>query len=176
MHGRRRITPIRYYHISAIDLRFSYPSGTAKTLEFDIPDLEELFYDLEWRLVSKTAINHFHAMCGLDEPYSPLHDECKKTFRHLDNEWRRRVSQYGVWSTAKFMRRRDSTSALYLLLAHGVIYYQVTDWANARPGPLPDPHANMWSNYLEEQAHFLADLQFIFSRSDAENRSEAKNR
>ena len=176
LHRWRGITSIRYYHPSAIDLRSSHLSGTKKTVEFDVPDLEELFYDLEWRLTSKTAINHFYTTCGLDTPYSELHDECKKTFRHLDNEWRRRVAQHGVWPTLKFMHRCDSTSALYLLLAHNNLYYQITDWAQIRPGPVPNPHDNMWSDYLDGQAHLIADLQFIFGRSETENASEAKNR
>src|SRR5260221_736647 len=141
-------------------------SGNIQTIDFNTPDLEELFYDLKWRLCAKSAINTFHETCGLPAPYPPCHEECLKTMRHLNNEWKRRVYQYGVWSTAKFFRKCDECSALYLLLAHNTIFYRVSEWAIGRRIILPSPHESFWSIYLSEDHRYMDDVMSIFERKD----------
>ena len=86
--------------------------------------------------------------------------------RHLHNEWRRRIAQYGVWATAKFFRKRDESSALYLLLAHNSVYYRVTEWAQDKPIKLPSPHDAFWSTYLSEDPRYMDDVKAIFEKKD----------
>jgi len=86
--------------------------------------------------------------------------------RHLNNEWKHRVYQYGVWSTAKFFRKRDECSALYLLLAHNQVFYRVTEWAVGRPIRLPSPHESFWSIYLSEDPRYMDDVKSIFEKVD----------
>jgi len=61
--------------------------GEIQTADFDYADLEELFYNLEWHLCSKSVINSFYESCGLEIPYPPLHEQGTKIFRSLSHEW-----------------------------------------------------------------------------------------
>ena len=140
-------------------------SGNIQTVDFGMPDLEELFYELEWRLCAKNAINHFRTMCGFKEPFPPIHEECKKVMRHLHSEWRRRIDSYGVWATAKFFIKRDESSALYLLLAHNSLYYRAKEWAYAKPIHICSPHDSFWTAYLAEDPSYMDDINAIFGKN-----------
>ena len=95
-------------------------SGDRQTIHFKdfLDNYEQLFYELEERLVSKTARNTWYELCGHPIPHPPDQEQCTKDFHHLDNEWKRRVLKYGELSTAKYFRKRDVMSALYLVVVH----------------------------------------------------------
>ena len=65
-------------------------SGEIQTTDFDYMDLEELFWNLEWHLCSKTVINSFYKSCGFKIPYPSLHEQGTKIFRSLSCKWERR--------------------------------------------------------------------------------------
>ena len=64
-------------------------SGEIQTTDFDYADLEELFYNLEWHLCSKTIINSFYKSCSFAIPYPPLYEQGTKIFRSLSCTWER---------------------------------------------------------------------------------------
>ena len=66
-------------------------SGDRQTIHFKdfLEDYEQLFYELEERLVSKTACNTWYELCGHPIPNPPDQEQCTKDFRHLDNKWKR---------------------------------------------------------------------------------------
>ena len=58
-------------------------------------DLEELFYELEDCLVSKTAQNTFYEMCGHPIPHLPDLKACTQDFQSINNDWKCHVAKYG---------------------------------------------------------------------------------
>ena len=79
-------------------------SGDRQTIHFKdfLDDYEQLFYELEERLVSKTARNTWYELCGHPIPHPPDQEQCTKDFCHLNNEWKHRVPKYRELNTAKF--------------------------------------------------------------------------
>ena len=119
-------------------------------VDFTETNLQDLFDDLEWHLVAKDTINSFYEECGFPPPHDAYKEECMKTFQRLHREWERRVPQYSEFSTAKFFRRRDETSALYLGMYHLEAFARATNWGEGRFN-LPDPFQSYWSEYIREQ-------------------------
>jgi hypothetical protein len=133
-------------------------SGRAQTVEFD-QELEELFWDLEWRLASKTAKNDFYEACGLPPPHPPLQEKCQKAVRKLNTDWLKRVAQYDVWPTAKYFRRRDEASALYLSLYHDTLFTRANQWFADKQIAVPDPQQSFWAIYLQEEGAHVPNLK-----------------
>ena len=116
-----------------------YLSGRIQTVDFSTQDLEELFWDLEWHLSSKTVKNDFYEACGHPPPHPPMQEECCKVFRKLHEEWTRRATRYGQGSTNKFFRRCNELSALYLLIFHQDKYTEVDEWICKTQANVPNP-------------------------------------
>jgi len=136
-----------------------YLSGRIQSVDFSEPNLADLFGDLEWRLGSKTAKNDFYEACGKPLPFPPMQGALNKEFRQLNNEWTRRMRQYGRWSTAKYFCRRDGSSALYLYLYHPELYTDVTGWAGDRGLVVPSPEDMIWAAYLVEDGSIVLTLE-----------------
>src|SRR5579863_6947369 len=81
-------------------------------------NLEELFHELESRLISKTAHDTFHKMCRHPIPYPPNLEACTQDFQSINNDWKCHVAKYGQYTTALFFRRCNQTTAYYLLTIH----------------------------------------------------------
>jgi len=135
-----------------------YLSGCIQSVNFKEPILEDLFLNLEWRLGSKMAKNDFYEACGKPPPFPPMQGALNKEFQQLNNEWTRRARQYGRWSTAKYFRRRDGSSALYLYLYHPELYVDVTQWAGDCSHIVPSPEDMIWAAYLVEDRSTVPTL------------------
>ena len=128
-------------------------SGEIQTTDFDYADLEELFWNLEWHLCSKTVINSFYESCGFDIPYPPLHEQGTKTFRSLSREWERRSERFGPTATAKYLRKREETSALYLFIFQNDWFATTTLYYLQKGQYLPQPeHSFWWQVFRQDHA------------------------
>jgi hypothetical protein len=162
LHCLAKCTPPNHFtalcqHL-CIEGAAQYLSGRVQTVNFGEQNLEDLFWDLEWRLSSKSAKNSFYEACGHPPPHPPMREECHRTFQKLHNEWKRRVDKYGLVPTNKFFRRRDGASALYLFLFHTNTYANLESWAQSTHGDIPNPFDTIWAEYLVEDADRVGEL------------------
>ena len=102
-------------------------SGDQQTIPFHeyATNFKSLFYKLEECLVSKNARNQWYELCGHNIPHPPNQEQCTKDFRHLHNEWCRRVPKYGELNTAKYFCKCDELSILYLVVTHPVKFLEL---------------------------------------------------
>ena len=133
--------------------------GCVQTIDFR-QELEELFWDLEWRLVAKTAKNNFYAACRQPTPHPPMQEACQKVMRKYNNEWTKRVNKYGVWPTAKYFRRRNEPSALYLSLYHDTLFLRADQWFQDKQTEVPDSQQSIWAEFLREDGAHVPNLKY----------------
>ena len=125
-------------------------SGEIQTFDFNHTDLEELFYNLDWHLCSKSVINSFYESCGFTEPYPPLHKQGTKIFRSLSRKWTRRCERFGPTATAKYLGKREETSALYLFLFQNDWFASVTLHYLQCKQYLPQPKNSFWWQVFQQ--------------------------
>ena len=119
-------------------------SGEIQTADFNYSDLEELFYNLEWHLCSKSVINSFYESCGFEIPYPPLHEQGTKIFRSLSHEWERWSKCFGPAATAKYLHKREETSVLYLFIFQNDWFTTMTLHYLQKGQYLPQPENSFW--------------------------------
>ena len=98
--------------------------------------------------------------------HPPDQEQCTKDFRHLHNEWCRRVPKYGKLSTAKFFRKHDEMSVLYLVVVHPNICLEASKGIKPR-NPLPDPSQCHWATLLHDKPAYTKQLQKMFRPIEA---------
>jgi len=121
-------------------------------------DLDELFWELIKHLYSREGQQTFYKICGHEFPDDKRKRKIQAIFWTLDDEWKRRCTQFPTIATGKFFLRQSETDALYIRVFHPELHLYLTNGPDSQHW-YKDASQSQWAEEITKDPHILTQLQ-----------------